>query len=159
MEPPQIRYIKNFRSITAVILPITILVFHNNAQSILFENMTLNTKICFFIVFQTKKSSQSETIPSPHFHTPLHLQTSPVEGEFSQSNPQEDLVSNPVECDFTLSSLLEDTAGHSLSLPCLEWEVPRELLLYRSELVPPPVLGFERFEENKYTSIKRRRMI
>merc|ERR1711867_11979 len=42
---------------------------------------------------------------------------------------------------------------------CLEWEVPRELLLHRSELIPPPVLGFERFEENKYTSIKRRRKI
>ena len=69
------------------------------------------------------------------------------------------MVSNPVECDFTLSSLLEDTAGHSLSLSCLEWEVPREFLLHRSELIPPPVLGFERFEENKYTSIKRRRMI
>ena len=69
------------------------------------------------------------------------------------------MVSNPVECDFTLSSLLEDTAGHSLSLPCLEWEVPREFLLHRSELIPPPVLGFERFEENKYTSIERRRMI
>ena len=39
------------------------------------------------------------------------------------------------------------------SRPCLEWEVPRELLLHRSELIPPPVLGFERFEENKYTSI------
>ena len=66
---------------------------------------------------------------------------------------------HPLECDFTLSSFLEDTAGHSLSLPCLEWEVPREFLLHRSELIPPPVLGFERFEENKYTSIKRRRMI
>ena len=42
---------------------------------------------------------------------------------------------------------------------CVEWEVPRELLLHRSELIPPPVLGFERFEENEYTSIKRRRMI
>ena len=63
-----------------------------------------------------------------------------VEGEFSQSNPQADLVSN-------------------LSLSCLEWEVPRELLLHRSELIPPLVLGFERFEENKYTSIRRRRMI
>ena len=82
-----------------------------------------------------------------------------MEGEFSQSNPQEDLVSNLVECDFILSSLLKDTVGHSLPLPCLEWEVPRELLLHRSELIPPPVLGFERFQENKYTSIKRRRMI
>ena len=27
------------------------------------------------------------------------------------------------------------------------------------ELIPPSVLGFERFEENRYTSIKRRRMI
>ena len=33
------------------------------------------------------------------------------------------------------------------------------MLLHRSELMPPPVLGFERFEENKYTSMKRRRMI
>ena len=32
------------------------------------------------------------------------------------------------------------------------------MLLHRSELIPPPVLGFERFEENKYTSIKRRNM-
>ena len=30
-----------------------------------------------------------------------------------------------------------------LSLSCLEWEVPRELLLHRSQLIPPPVLGFE----------------
>ena len=37
-------------------------------------------------------------------------------------------------------------------------EVPRELLLHRSKLIPPPVLGTERFEENKLTSIKRRRM-
>ena len=69
------------------------------------------------------------------------------------------MISNPVECDSILSSLLEDTAGHSLSLPCLEWEVPREFLLHRSELIPPPVLGFERFEKNKYTSIKRSRNI
>ncbi len=33
------------------------------------------------------------------------------------------------------------------------------MLLHRSELIPPPVLRFERFEENRYTSIKRRRMI
>ena len=45
------------------------------------------------------------------------------------------------------------------SRPCVECEGPRELLLHRSELIPPPVLGFEEFEENKYTSIKRRRMI
>ena len=54
---------------------------------------------------------------------------------------------------------MADTANHSLSLSCLEWEVPRELLLHRSKLIPPPVLGFERFEENQYTSIERRRMI
>ena len=69
------------------------------------------------------------------------------------------MVSNPVECDFTLSSHLEDTADHSLSLSCLEWEVPKELLLHWSKLIPPQVLGTERFEENKFTSIKRRRMI
>ena len=32
-------------------------------------------------------------------------------------------------------------------------------MLHRSKLIPPPVLGTERFEENKLTSIKRRRMI
>ena len=36
---------------------------------------------------------------------------------------------------------------------------PREFLLHRSKLIPPPVLGFERFEENKYNTIKRRRII
>ena len=46
-----------------------------------------------------------------------------------------------------------------LSRPCVEFEVPRELFLHRSKLILPPVLGFERFEENKYTSLKRRRMI
>ena len=79
--------------------------------------------------------------------------TSPVDGEVSQSILQEDLVSNLVECDFTLSSHLEDTAGHSLSLSCLDWEVLRELLLHRSKLIPPPVLGTEMFEENKLTNI------
>ena len=54
---------------------------------------------------------------------------------------------------------MEDTAGHSLSLSGLEWEVPRELLLHRSKLILPQVLGTERFEVNKLTSIKRRRMI
>ena len=34
-----------------------------------------------------------------------------------------------------------------------------ELLLHRSELIPRPVLGTERFEENELTSIKKRRMI
>ena len=29
------------------------------------------------------------------------------------------------------------------SRPCVECEVPREFLLHRSELIPPPVLGFE----------------
>ena len=52
---------------------------------------------------------------------------------------------------------MEEEEGSSR--PYVECEVPRELLLNRSELIPPPVLRFERFEENKYTSIKRRRMI
>ena len=34
------------------------------------------------------------------------------------------------------------------SRPCVEWEVPRELLLHRDHLMPPLVIGFERFEEN-----------
>ena len=34
------------------------------------------------------------------------------------------------------------------SLPCVECEVPRELLLYRDYLMPPLVIDFERFEEN-----------
>ena len=32
---------------------------------------------------------------------------------------------------------------------CVEWEVPRELLLHRDQLIPPLEIGFERFEENK----------
>jgi len=31
---------------------------------------------------------------------------------------------------------------------CVEWEVPRELLLHRDQLMPPLEIGFERFEEN-----------
>ena len=34
------------------------------------------------------------------------------------------------------------------SRPCVEWEVPRELLLHRDHLMPPLVIGFERFKEN-----------
>ena len=32
--------------------------------------------------------------------------------------------------------------------PCVEWEVPRDSLLHRDHLMPPLVIGFERFEEN-----------
>ena len=45
------------------------------------------------------------------------------------------------------------------SRTCVECEVLWELLLHMSVLIPPPVLGFERFEGNKLTSIYRRRMI
>ena len=34
------------------------------------------------------------------------------------------------------------------SRPCVEWEVPRELLPDRDQLMPPLDIGFERFEEN-----------
>ena len=34
------------------------------------------------------------------------------------------------------------------SRPCVEWEVPRELLLHRDNFMPPLVIGFEKFEEN-----------
>ena len=41
----------------------------------------------------------------------------------------------------------------------LECKVSKKLVLHRSKMIPPPVLETERFEENKLTSIKRRRMI
>ena len=36
--------------------------------------------------------------------------------------------------------------------PCVECEVPRELLLHRDQLMPPLEIGFERFEENELDS-------
>ena len=47
------------------------------------------------------------------------------------------------DCAHSAVQVDQPSANHSLSLSCLEWEVPRELLLHRSELIPPPVLGFE----------------
>ena len=38
----------------------------------------------------------------------------------------------------------EEKSSH----PSVECEVPRELLLHRDHLMPPLVIGFERFEEN-----------
>ena len=35
------------------------------------------------------------------------------------------------------------------SYPCVECEVPRELLLHTYLLMPPLEIGFERFEENE----------
>ena len=35
------------------------------------------------------------------------------------------------------------------SRPCVECEVPRELLLHNDKLIPPLEIGFERFEEYK----------
>ena len=35
------------------------------------------------------------------------------------------------------------------SCPCVECEVPRELLLYTDKLMPALEIGFERFEENE----------
>ena len=34
------------------------------------------------------------------------------------------------------------------SRPCVECEVPREMLPQRDQLMPPLDIGFERFEEN-----------
>ena len=34
------------------------------------------------------------------------------------------------------------------SRPCVDYEVPRELLPHRDNLIPPLDIGFERFEEN-----------
>ena len=38
------------------------------------------------------------------------------------------------------------------SYPCVECEVPRELLLHTDQLMPPLEIGFERFEENELDS-------
>ena len=35
------------------------------------------------------------------------------------------------------------------SCPCVEFEVPRELLLHTDQLMPPLEIGFERFEEKE----------
>ena len=35
------------------------------------------------------------------------------------------------------------------SLPCVECEVPRKLLLHTEKVMHPPEIGFERFEENE----------
>ena len=41
---------------------------------------------------------------------------------------------------------MEDEESFS---PCVECEVPRELLLHRYQLMPPLEIGFERFDENE----------
>ena len=66
-----------------------------------------------------KTSSQSETIPSPQFQTPPICRERERERERTVEEEEES------------------------SRPCVECEVPREFLLHRSELIPPPVLGFE----------------
>ena len=38
------------------------------------------------------------------------------------------------------------------SYPCVECEVPRELLLQTDQLMPPLEIGFERFEGNELDS-------
>ena len=38
------------------------------------------------------------------------------------------------------------------SSPSVECEVPRELPLHTNQLMPPPEIGFERFEENELDS-------
>ena len=35
------------------------------------------------------------------------------------------------------------------SHPCVECEVPRELIIHTNQLMPPLEIGFERFEENE----------
>ena len=38
------------------------------------------------------------------------------------------------------------------SCPCVECEVPRDLLLHTDQLIPPLEIGFKRFEENELDS-------
>ena len=42
-----------------------------------------------------------------------------------------------------------------LSCPCVECEVPRELLPHRDQLMPPLVIGFKRFEDNIWREGRR----
>ena len=52
-----------------------------------------------------------------------------------------------VECNIVQCSAAVEEQEES-SRPCVECEVPRELLLHRDQLMPPLEIGFERFEEN-----------
>ena len=48
--------------------------------------------------------------------------------------------------------------GEEQSYPCVECEVLRELLLHTDQLIPPPLLGFERFRrinQRKYKMDRR----
>ena len=44
----------------------------------------------------------------------------------------------------------EEESSH----PCVECEVPRELLLHNDKLIPPLEIRFERFEENELDNAK-----
>ena len=39
--------------------------------------------------------------------------------------------------------------GEAWTDQCVEYKVPRELLLHTDQLMPPLEIGFERFEENE----------
>ena len=52
-----------------------------------------------------------------------------------------------VECSTVQCSAVMEKEEES-SCPCLEYEVPKKLLLHRDHLMPPLEIGFERFEEN-----------
>ncbi len=53
-----------------------------------------------------------------------------------------------VECSTVQYSPAVEEEEES-SRPCVECEVPRDLLLHRDHLMPPLEIGFERFEENE----------
>ena len=47
---------------------------------------------------------------------------------------------------------MEVDKEEELSRPCIECEVPRQLILHNHQLMPTLEIGFERFEENKLDS-------
>ena len=53
-----------------------------------------------------------------------------------------------VECSTVQYSPAVEEEEES-SRPCVECEIPRDLLLHRDHLMPPLEIGFERFEENE----------
>ena len=53
-----------------------------------------------------------------------------------------------VKCSTVQSSPAMEEEEESSS-PCIECEIPRELLLYTRKLMPPLEIRFERFEENE----------
>ena len=55
-------------------------------------------------------------------------------------------VQEEMQAAATAVAAVEEEA--ELSRPCVECEVPRELLLHKDHLIPPLGIGFERLKKN-----------